>query len=258
MADDSLKIFDLEQPNTSGHSVYEESDDDGANKSIPTTSSDEDHRLSPQPEQRRTTCRYFDNYDPRTMQIKQVLLNDYFYQEHHKTCHYSVCEPLPAPHNDLLPEEPPLRAEAPISLMAPHLRPVKLRDKLLSPRHIRLVGLHLPGHPDDSQRYSLRPQARRLRCEVYQASLDEISSDGEPKFAALSYVCGSPTLTQHVWCAQTMCPRRKTYSKHCSTFVTKIAHVCCGLTGSASIKKTQKRETTKSACYMRFTARHMS
>ena len=90
--------------------------------------------------------------------------------------------------------------------MAPHLRPVKLRDKLLSSRHIRLVGLHPPGHPDDSQRYSLRPQARRLRCEVYQASLDDISSDGEPNFAALSYVCGSPTLTQHVWCAQDYVP----------------------------------------------------
>ena len=54
-------------------------------------------------------------------------------------------------YDDLLPEEPLLRAEASISLMTPYLRPVEIRDKLLSSRHIRLVKVLPPGHLDDPQ-----------------------------------------------------------------------------------------------------------
>jgi hypothetical protein len=179
-----------------GHRTVHDEDEDSSDGAF-SNGAIVSHRLM----RRRATCRYFENYSP-TVKSDMVLRRDYFYQEHLKSGHFSFCEPLMAPNDDMLPEEPPLRAEVPFCLMTRRLIPVKLRDKLLSSRHIRLVGLHPPDHPDDSQRYSLRPQARRLRCEVYQASLDDISSDGEPLFAALSYVCGSPALTHHVWCGQ--------------------------------------------------------
>ena len=184
--------------------LNEESDEDSSDETLSQTSSEGDE-LSRLIEQRKAKCHYFDNYPP-LIYNKRVLYSDHFYQEHHNSCHFSHCEPLPAPHTDLLPEEPPLRAEGPISLMTPHLRPVRLRDKLLSTRHIRLVKLLPPGRPDDSQRDSLDSQSRQLRCEVYQASLDDISSDGQPSFAALSYVCGDPALAQHVRCGQDYIP----------------------------------------------------
>jgi hypothetical protein len=183
----------------------QESDNDSTHTSVSQASSSEGDALSHRLEQPRTTCRYFDNF-PQIVPKKQVLNSDYFYQEHLKSCHFSLCEPLAAPRDDTLPDEPPLRAEAPICSVTPHLRPVKLRDKLFSPRHIRLVKLLSPGHSNKCQRYNLRPQARYLRCEVYQASLDDVSSDGRPLFAALSYVCGSPTLTQRIWCGEEYIP----------------------------------------------------
>ncbi|KAM0694277.1 hypothetical protein Q7P36_006404 [Cladosporium allicinum] len=190
------------------HTTHDEEIDENSSNGVVSqtcSASSEEDELSRLIEQDKSTCRYFDNHPP-TIYNKRVLNNDYFYQEHYKSCHYSVCEPLPAPHDDLLPEEPPLRAEASISLMTPHLRPVMIREKLLSSRHIRLVKLLPPGHPGDSQRYSESPQSRQLHCEVYQASLDDISSDGQPLFAALSYVCGNPALTRYVWCGQDCIP----------------------------------------------------
>ena len=196
----SDEVISEVSPTKEGLSHHDqESENDTARTSISQASSSEGDASSDRLEQRRTTCHYFDNF-PQIVLEEQVLENDYFYQEHLKSCHFSSCEPLAAPHDDTLPDEPPLCAEAPIFSVTPYLRPVKLRDRLLSPRHIRLVKLLSPGHSNKCQRYNLRPQARDLRCEVYQASLDDVSSDGQPLFAALSYVCGSPTLTQRVWC----------------------------------------------------------
>jgi hypothetical protein len=208
MADALLETSDLQQPCASRHSVHdEESDDDGSTDgSISQTSS---HRLMPYKfvqkslshrlMQRRSACRYLDNY-PKAFNDWWATIQDFFFQEHLKSDHFTICEPLMAPHNDGLPDTPPLRAEIPFSLMTRRLTPVKVRDKLLSSRHIRLVKLFSPSHFDGSKRRSLRSQAGVLRCEVYQASLDDVPSDGPPLFAALSYACGNPDLTQRVSC----------------------------------------------------------
>ena len=193
MAAALLNTSDPQQPNERGHSTFDEDSDDDD-----STDGSECFTLSDELEKRRATCRYFDNH-PRTIHNRQVLNNDYFYQEHLKACHFSLCKPLPAPHDDILPDEPPLRAEVPFCFTAYLLKPVELRDELLSSRHIRLVKLLPPSHSEDPQRDS---QSADLRCEVYQVSLDDVSSDGQPVFAALSYVCGDPTPTQSVWCGQ--------------------------------------------------------
>jgi hypothetical protein len=142
MADAPTNTSDL-QPQRSRHSVHEESDDDSADETITPTSYTEEARhygLSPQLEQRRATCRYFDNYPP-SVHARAVVDNDYFYKEHLKSCHFSPCEPLPAPRDGILPDEPPMHAEVLFCLMTCRLTPVKLREKLLSSRHIRLVRL---------------------------------------------------------------------------------------------------------------------
>jgi hypothetical protein len=220
MTDALLKASDLEGPCASRNPVDDQESDDNTSTdgSVSLDTFWESGGLSRRLEKRRATCRYFDNY-PRTIQSVQVLNNDYFYQEHLRSCHFSSCEPLPAPHDDILPEEPPLRAEVPFWLMTSHLTPVKLRDKLFSSRHIRLVRF-LPSHFDDRQHGHLRLQSRSLQCIVYQVSLDDISSDGQPMFAALSYVCGNPALTQHVWCGEDYVPTTQnlfealTYVRH--------------------------------------------
>ena len=217
MADALLNTSDPQQPNERGYSTFDEDsdDDDSTNDSNYYY---QDTHLSDQLEKRRATCRYFDNH-PRTIHNGQVLNNDYFYQEHLKACHFSPCKPLPAPHDDILPEEPPLRAEVPFSLMTTRLTPVKLRDKLFSSRHIRLVRF-LPGQSDNTKHGHLRLQSISLQCIVYQVSLDDIWSDGQPMFAALSYVCGNPALTQHVRCGEDYVPTTQnlfealTYVRH--------------------------------------------
>jgi hypothetical protein len=208
MAVTLLGTFDLQHRHASRHSVEsvhdEETDDaDSCGDSIYDEDSDIPFRLSDQLLQRRATCRYFENH-PQTIHSKQVLDHDYFYQEHLKTCHFSPCKPLPAPHNGGLPEEPPLRSEVPYRLVTCRLTPVKLRDKLFSSRHTRLV--RFPPNPfDSSQRNNLRSQPshpKPLQCNVYQVSLDDLSSDGQPMFAALSYACGNPALTRRIWCGE--------------------------------------------------------
>jgi hypothetical protein len=156
-------------------------------------------------QRRLLPCRCFENY-PQTIHNNPLLNLDFFYQEHLKSGHFAICEPLMAPHEAALPEEPPLRAEVPFSLMTRRLRPVKLQDKLLSSRHIRLVKLLPPSDSDDLQRDLPRFNPGDLHCEVFQVSLDSISSDGRPMFAALSYACGEPIRTHRVRCGQTHIP----------------------------------------------------
>jgi hypothetical protein len=257
MADALLETSDLQQPYASRHSVHDEGIDNDADSLVGTLREGQGRRSSHRLEQRRASCRYFDNH-PRTIPNRQVVDNDYFYQEHLKACHLSPCNPLPAPHDDTLPEEPPLRTEAPIHLIAPHLRMVRLRDKLLSSRHIRLVKLFPPGYSDGSQRHNLRPRARCLHCEVFQVSLDDISSDGQPLFAAISYACGNPTLTQHIWCGQD-------HIRMTQNLFDALLHIRCGdrprllwADGLCIDQQNTKERITKSACYMKSTARHMS
>jgi hypothetical protein len=214
------------------------------------------HRLSHRLEQRRASCRYFDNH-PQTIHNEQVLHNDHFYQEHLKACHFSPCKPLPAPHDDILPDEPPLSAEAPFCSADAWLTRVNLREKLFSPRHIRLVKLFPPGYFEKSKRHNLRSQSRQLRCEAYQASLDDISSDGQPLFAALSYVCGNPAPTRQVRCGKDYIATTQNlfeallYVRHEDRPRLLWADGLC-------IKTTSRRETTKLACCIGSTVRHMS
>ena len=150
-------------------------------------------------------CRYFESF-PRTTRDFERLGYDFFYQEHLKSGHFSLCEPLAALHDGILPELPPLRAEVPFSSISCPLIKVKPGDKLLSSRHIRLVKLLPPDHLDDMQKGPSISGPGHLRFEVYQVSLDDVSSAGQPIFAALSYACGNPTLTRKAWCDQDCIP----------------------------------------------------
>jgi predicted nicotinamide N-methyase len=75
MADASPKTSYLQQPHASRHYVHDEGsdDDDSADGSISQADSLEgEGRLSYRLEQRRATCRYFDNH-PQTIRNKRVL-----------------------------------------------------------------------------------------------------------------------------------------------------------------------------------------
>jgi hypothetical protein len=41
-----------------------------------------------------------------------------------------------------------------------------------------------------------------LRCEAYQACLEDLTTDGQPLFAAASYFCGNPALTRRIICGR--------------------------------------------------------
>jgi hypothetical protein len=125
MADALLEASDPQQSYASRHSAHDKASGDDENDAIDVSQDafGEMSGLSHQIDRNRATCRYFDNH-PRKVQYQ--LHHDDFFQKHLKSCHFSPCEPLPAPRNEILPDESPLRDEVPFCLMACCLRPVKL------------------------------------------------------------------------------------------------------------------------------------
>lgn len=74
---------------------------------------------------------------------------------------------------------------------------VHLSDPLKSPRHIRL--LHLNARDEGDKR-------DHVACEVYQASLDDLATTGQPIFAALSYAWGDATPRHTIQCGTSKAP----------------------------------------------------
>jgi hypothetical protein len=124
--------------------------------------------------------------------------HDYFLLEHLNAGHLTPCNPLSASTADATVLTAPIREELP-SDQVHCLEPVDIRQELLSPRHIRLLKLS-PRTYSQGNRHARKDSA--LRCEVYQASLDDLTTDGLPLFAAASYVCGDQTHTKHIQCGR--------------------------------------------------------
>jgi len=123
---------------------------------------------------------------------------DYFLMEHLNKGHLTPCKPLSASTADAMVLTAPIKEELP-SNQVRCLEPVDIRQKLLSPRHIRLLKLS-PRTFSYGNRHVRKNSA--LRCEVYQASLDDLTTDGPPLFAAASYVCGDQTHAKRIQCGR--------------------------------------------------------
>ena len=125
--------------------------------------------------------------------------DDYLLWEHRTAGHLIPCNPLPASSADEMVHTAPIREEEPFDQVG-CLQPVRLRDELLGPRHIRLLKLH-PLTSTDLPNETLRVgDCSQLLCEAYQASLDDLTTIGPPLFVAASYVCGDQTPTRRILC----------------------------------------------------------
>lgn len=124
---------------------------------------------------------------------------DYFLMEHLNAGHLTSCNPLSAATADVAVLTAPIREELPFDQVNFHMQPVDIWQKLLSPRHIRLLKLYSRtcSHGDRHARRNLT-----LRCDVYQASLDDLTTDGRPLFAGASYVCGDQTYAKRILCGR--------------------------------------------------------
>jgi hypothetical protein len=124
---------------------------------------------------------------------------DYFLLEHIRSGHYnSQCPSLAVDENAAV-ELAPVRMEMPFDVV--HcLTPVTLQQPLLSSRHIRLIALHPQCRFDSGINGSVVSDYPLLHCEVFQTSLDEISTKGQPLFMAVSYVCGDQSPVRHIRC----------------------------------------------------------
>jgi hypothetical protein len=136
-------------------------------------------------------CFYIEHLRTRHLNISQE--RDHFLLEHLTAGHLDSCSPLPGSSADEVVQIAPIRQEIPFDQV--HcLQPVNLRDELLSPRHIRLLKLY----PSTST--NLPGQFMPLRCEPYQVCLHDLTTSGQPLFAAASYVCGDQTPTHRILC----------------------------------------------------------
>lgn len=124
---------------------------------------------------------------------------DYFLVEHLNAGHLTPCNPLSIATADVAVLTAPIREELPFDQVHFPLESVDIRQKLLSPRHIRLLKLY---PRTQLHRSRLARKSSPLRCEVYQASLDDLTTDGTPFFAAASYVCGDQTHAKHIQCGR--------------------------------------------------------
>lgn len=124
---------------------------------------------------------------------------DYFLLEHLTSDHRTSCNSSWASCADEILQTPPIREEIPFDQVS-CLQPVGLTDELLSLRHIKLLELYPRTSTDlSSERLCVRERTRLL-CKAYQASLDDLTTTGQPLFAAASYVCGDLTPAQQITC----------------------------------------------------------
>jgi hypothetical protein len=124
---------------------------------------------------------------------------DYFLLEHIRSGHYNSRCPSLAADEDTAVELAPIRMEMPFDVV--HcLTPVTLQQPLLGSRHIRLIALH----PQSPIKFGIERSGTSdypsLYCEVFQTSLDEISTKGQPLFMAVSYVCGDQRPALRIRC----------------------------------------------------------
>jgi hypothetical protein len=146
-------------------------------------------------------CFYLKHLSLRRLELNVTL--DFFFFEHFTSGHLTGCSYVSDSNADEYVLTAPIGEEVPFDLVQfPHLQLVNLRDELLSPRHIRLLKLYSPiplSVPYDT--HNVR-ESSLLRCEAYQACLDDLTTKGLPLFAAASYVCGDQTPTQRIICGQ--------------------------------------------------------
>ena len=156
----------------------------------------------------RNDCFYRNYLNSRHLNPDE--LRDYFLMEHYASGHvnpcrpwvsgrFNPCRPIPATIADEIVRNAHTPEETSFDQI--HcLQRVNLRDELRSPRHIRLLKLYptIPASLADTTRGGRGcPQ---LRCEAYQASLDDLTTDRQPLFAAASYVCGDQTPARSILC----------------------------------------------------------
>jgi hypothetical protein len=146
-------------------------------------------------------CLYIEHLESRHLRIDRT--RDFFLLEHLTSGHLTGCSHLSDSNADEFVLTAPIREEVPFDLVQlHHLQLVDLRDELLSPRHIRLLKLYSPTPLDSpGDTHDVR-ECSLLRCEAYQACLDDLTTNGQPFFAAASYVCGDQKLTQRILCGR--------------------------------------------------------
>jgi hypothetical protein len=102
------------------------------------------------------------------------------------------------------PYQPPYsiyQSERPCE-QAKGLIPCGLRQPLKSPDHIRLLKIYPPGWPDRLPERLAHEDDSRIQCEVFQVSLDSMTTPKRPHFATLSYVWGNSDVTREIYCAK--------------------------------------------------------
>lgn len=80
------------------------------------------------------------------------------------------------------------------------LEPVSLREPLRSENHVRLLLLYPPALVGREEVASSPLEDVPLRCEVFQASLDNLKATDKPAFAAISYRWGDTVTTRTAYC----------------------------------------------------------
>lgn len=139
-------------------------------------------------------CHYLQTL--RSRQLNTSDKADYFLLEHIISGHSFACEPIPVSELDVT-LECPLREEVPFRYDK-SLIPTSLREPLLSHCHIRLI--EVCAEAADEHACGSVVDESTLCCRTYQACLDDLTTDGQPMFAALSYVCGDQTPVEHISC----------------------------------------------------------
>jgi hypothetical protein len=142
-------------------------------------------------------CSYEDQLQSQHLNINETW--DYFLLEHITSDHRTGCNSSWASSADEILQVPPIREEVPFDQVA-CLQPVSLTDELLSPRHIRLLELYTRTSADSTGESLHVRERTRILCKAYQASLDDLTTTGQPLFAAASYVCGDQTPVQQITC----------------------------------------------------------
>ena len=125
---------------------------------------------------------------------------DYVLLEHIRSGHHeSRCSLLPADDKNAAIEMAPIRMELPFSEVR-GLTLTASSEPLISPRHIRLIVLQPRAGYEMCVEEGFTQESLPLKCEVFQASLDHLTTDGKPLFMALSYVCGDQSQLERIRC----------------------------------------------------------
>ena len=124
---------------------------------------------------------------------------DYALLEHVRSGHFDSRCPSLLGQDEAPVELAPIRMELPLDEVHCLVR-ATLDEPLRSPRHIRLIALHARTATDTEGEDGRDLHGPHLHCEVFQASLDEISTSGQPMFMAVSYVCGDQTRLRRIGC----------------------------------------------------------